>query len=101
MISNILAQYILDSYLNSKQDKFIGRIKEKFLRFIRNRLIHRINPEVKYNFAGKNIIIPFSHELPLYRKFYGIYSDNIGRLAALIKKQVRRFNYDRHRSKYR
>jgi FkbM family methyltransferase len=87
MIIRTLAQFIIDSYLNSKPETLGGKVKEKIFSLIRKNIIRYADPEVRFNLAGKNITIPFSHDLPFCKKKFPVYADNIGRLAVLLKKK--------------
>lgn len=87
MIKKIIAQFILNRYLNSKPESFLGKVNQKIFYTIRNILIRFFDPEVKYNFTGINILLPFSHNLPVSKKTFPVYDDNIGRLASLIKEK--------------
>ena len=87
MIKKIVAQFILNRYLNSKPESFLGKLNQKIFYTIRNKLIHFFDPEVKHNLAGVNILLPFSHNLPINKKIFPSYDENIGRLALLVKEK--------------
>jgi FkbM family methyltransferase len=85
MIKKIVAQFILNRYLNSNPESFLGRVNRKIFYTIRNKLSHFFDPEVKYNLAGVNILLPFSHNLPVSKKVFPSYDENIGRITSLVK----------------
>ena len=87
MIKEIIAQFIFNRYLNSKPETFMGKVNQKFFLAIRNKLIPFINPEIKYKLAGFNIHLPFSHNLPINKKIFPSYDENIGRLASMVKEK--------------
>ena len=87
MIKEIIAQFIFSRYLNSKPETFMGKVNQKMFLEIRNKLIPIIDPEIKYKLAGVNIHLPFSHDLPINKKIYPHYDENIGRAASLIKEK--------------
>ena len=87
MIKRIIAQFIFNRYLNSRPESFLGKVNQKIFYTIRNKLIHFIDPEIIYKFARVNISLPFSHNLPVSKKAFPSYDENIGRLASLIKEK--------------
>lgn len=42
------------------------------------------NPLVNYKINGHTILIPFTHNLPLHRKWHPTYSENLARLATFL-----------------
>ena len=87
MIKEIIAQFIFNRYLNSKPQSFIGKANQKIFLEIRNKLTSFIDPDIKYNVAGVKIHLPFSHDLPINKKIFPSYDENIGRVASLVKEK--------------
>jgi FkbM family methyltransferase len=87
MIKRIIAQFIFNRYLNSRPESFLGKVYKKIFYITRNALIRFIDPAIKYKFAGTDISLPFSHNLPVHKKVFPSYDENIGRLASLIKEK--------------
>lgn len=58
------------------------------LRFIRKTAITLLDdPLVVYELDGSNLVLPFSHDLPIARSNHPLYSTNIGRISAALKKK--------------
>ncbi len=87
MIKKIVAQFFLNRYLNSNPESFFGKLNQKIFYTIRNKLIYFLDPEVKYNLAGVNILLPFSHNLFINKKIFPSYDENVGRVALLVKEK--------------
>ncbi len=60
------------------------KLSAKLLLSLRKLLIRHSDTLVKYQIDGCELLLPLSHDLPLYRKFIPEYSENIGRIAALV-----------------
>jgi len=87
MIKKIVAQFILNRYLNSKPDTLFDKLNQKIFYTIRNKLVNFIDPEIKYKLAGINISLPFSHNLSVNKKVFPFYDENVGRIASLVKEK--------------
>ncbi len=77
---SILAQKLLDSILQVEPSNFFG-LTYRLLKKLRTLLSHITDPLVVYDLDGTELLIPFSHNLPLHRDKYHQYSKNLGRIA--------------------
>jgi FkbM family methyltransferase len=78
---SIIAQSIFNNIVNTPGQSTIDKGVLKILRLMRRLLLRIGDPLVRYNLNGVDISIPFSHELPYYRKIFPNYSLNVGRIA--------------------
>jgi len=86
MIIN-LKQRILDRLVRSKRNSVREKLVFKFLSLLKDKLFSKDETFVKYNFYGKDIVLPFSHDLPVNKSLFPLYSDNIGRIALYLKQK--------------
>jgi len=69
---------------------FIKRASRKLLLHLRQLAIGvGFDPMVRYNLAGLELRLPLSHNLPLYRRSFPLYSSNVGRIAAAVAAKYR------------
>jgi len=65
--------------------RFIRRSSRKLLLHLRQLAIGvGFDPIVRYNLDGLELRLPLSHNLPLYRRTFPLYSSNVGRIAAAV-----------------
>ena len=65
--------------------RFIKRASRKLLLQLRQLAIGAgFDPMVRYNLDGFELRLPLSHNLPLYRRTFPLYSSNVGRIAAAV-----------------
>jgi FkbM family methyltransferase len=76
-----IAQLLMEKLLRQPS----GSFRFRALRKLRQLLIRVHDPLVQYELAGTVIQLPFSHDLPLYRKLYPAYSTNIARITQSIQ----------------
>lgn len=76
-----LSQFIINRILNSNRDTLHGKIKEKLFLKIRDSLYEGKETVINYDLCGNSIILPVGHDLPINRKVFPLYSDNIARIA--------------------
>src|SRR6266852_517263 len=70
--------------------RFIRRSSRKLLLHLRQLAIGvGFDPMVRYNLAGLELRLPLSHNLPLYRRSFPLYSSNVGRIAAAVAAKYR------------
>jgi len=60
---------------------------------IRRLMARHYDPLVVYKLAGTEIMLPFSHQLPLLRKSYPGYSSNVARVAKHVKQKYPSFSF--------
>jgi len=75
------AQFFMDRFLSSAPHS----VQFRALRKLRAILSRVYDPLVRYDLAGTTIQLPFSHDLPLYRKLYPAYAANISRIARQVQ----------------
>jgi len=63
-----------------------SKIKRQLFRRVRKQMAGR-NFFVRYQLAGREIVLPLEHDLPILRKVYPQYSANVGRLCSYIRKK--------------
>jgi FkbM family methyltransferase len=79
-----LAQLVFDRLLQSSAEGVIKRPLAKLISGM-SRLLQRLgDPLVCYDLNGIPLLLPLSHELPLYRKAFPDYSLNLGRIARQV-----------------
>jgi FkbM family methyltransferase len=84
---NSIAQLLFRSIINTYDHGSVNKGILKLLRLLRHLILTVGDPLVRYNLNGIDILIPFSHELPYYRKIFTQYSQNIGRIAKYISEK--------------
>jgi FkbM family methyltransferase len=76
----MIAQWITDSYTSSEVS-FWKKILRNRLRLL---LLKFFDPLVLYKLDGMPLFLPFSHQLPVFRSSFPLYSLSIGRIAKFI-----------------
>jgi FkbM family methyltransferase len=75
------AQFLMDRLLSCAPHS----LQFRMLRKLRTIMSQVYDPLVRYDLAGTVIQLPFSHNLPLYRKLYPAYASNIARIARQVQ----------------
>lgn len=81
----ILSQFIYNKILIVPSKGILNIIILKVLEQIRLTILKFDDSLIKYKIGDHFLILPFSHNLPLYTKYYPYYSLNIGRIAKIVK----------------
>src|ERR1700743_1015316 len=79
-----LAQAVLDWSLAIPETTVARRLAVRLIESIRQLLSRCGNPLIRYEVDGHQLLMPLSHNLPLYRKHNADYSSNLGRIALQI-----------------
>lgn len=79
-----LAERALHGILEGSPRTLLGRAKLKAAIETRALLLRRSDPLVRYRIGAIELLLPLSHELPIYRKDHPLYSVSIGRIAAQL-----------------
>ncbi len=79
---SLVGQLLLDSLLRTDPKGRMGRPWSWTLQTARRGLLRVMDPDVTYAFYDMTLRLPLSHQLPLFRKEFPEYSDNLRRVAA-------------------
>src|SRR5439155_15646667 len=74
-----LAQLLLDGSLGE------SLLLAKVCHRLQGLVAARHDPLVRYRLCGRDLVLPLSHDLPWNRRVFPGYSDNLRRLAALVR----------------
>lgn len=80
----LTSQIILDKLLETPNTGRFNYIKFRMLLAYRRVIIKYADPLVRYFLDGSELMLPFSHDLPLYRKMYPQYSTNLARVTQQV-----------------
>lgn len=80
-IIRFAGQQAIDALSWRKPEKLFGRVTYKAVSIFRRMLVAAGDPPVSYRIGENYIVIPLSHNLPLFKRDYPLYSENIGRIA--------------------
>lgn len=92
MFSKILsfpAQFITKILVFNKQNTFTQRLMYKTFLKIRDLTLSHYDPIIEYNLDGLKILLPFSHNLPLYLSIYEDYARNLIQLVTVLSANVK------------
>jgi len=78
------ATLLLKLLVSTKDRTWLDRVRWSALLRARQMLVRISDPVVEYDFCGTKLHLPFSHDLPIYRRTLPMYSDNLGRIAAQL-----------------
>lgn len=87
------AQLLFDAILDTSSHDLMRRSILKILILIRQQFLRIADPLVRYNLNGIELLLPLSHELPLYRINYPYYSLNVGRIAHHVAKKYNQLRF--------
>jgi FkbM family methyltransferase len=79
-----LAQRALDGLLRAGPDQPSGRLALLAYRRVRRMLARGGDPAVRYSLGGHALLLPFSHDLPVFRWRFPDYSANLARVAEQV-----------------
>jgi FkbM family methyltransferase len=82
-----VVQAFFDVMMSIPNKSGIHRIAFGFMNRCRKALVRVNDPCVLYNLGAARCRIPLSHDLPLFRKIYPLYSTNIARLAFQVNQK--------------
>jgi FkbM family methyltransferase len=87
------AELTLKTMLQHSKRSLGDRLIRALLGGIRRILAQRRDILVRYNLDGTELLLPFSHELPFYRRGFPEYSENVGRLAFHVDRKYPGFRF--------
>lgn len=85
--TSAIAQNVFDAYMNAPAAVSMPRLKSRRLRLMSGVLKRTGKHYVNYQLGKSQLIIPFEHALPYYRKTYAKYSQNVVDVSALVVKK--------------
>ncbi len=84
---SLLVQFLLNKAIQTQKKGVFNRINLQVIRFLRKKILLFTDPLVHYTLDNSEILMPFSQELPFYRKSYPLYSSNVARVAQHVAKK--------------
>ncbi len=87
-IFNFPAQFITNILVLNKQNTLTQRLMYKTLLKIRDLTLSHYDPIIEYNLDGLKILLPFSHNLPLYLSIYEEYARNLIQLVTVLSANI-------------
>src|SRR5271166_5414436 len=78
-------QWLLDTLVATGKDGVASRARYRVLCTIRQARLRFSDPLVRYRLGEMTLLLPLSHELPLYRRDLPQYSMNLGRIVAAVQ----------------
>jgi FkbM family methyltransferase len=82
-LKRFAAQLTIDELARKKQRGIIARGKYKAITLLRRVLVAGGDPLISYRIGDNSVLMPLSHNLPLFQRDYHQYSENLGRIAAI------------------
>lgn len=86
-----LAQIIINYLRKSKKNNFVEKILFNFLLKFRDLVTPFYDPDIFYRIGKRKILIPFSHNLPIYINKYPGYVDNLIRAVMVSASKWKNF----------
>ena len=84
MKRSALAEAVLNSLVKTRSRGLISKLKYGTLARVRVILAKDEHRLVRYCVDGTDLLLPLSHQLPIYRSNHPLYSLNIGRIASCV-----------------
>lgn len=81
-VTGFVAQQITNSLISNNKKTLLKRLYYKVLLNIRNRMLTICDPVIEYKIDSHKVLMPFSHNLPIYLSDYKEYAEN---LVSLVK----------------
>lgn len=83
-----IAQWTIDNLMSVDEGTVKGNLTSRTLSFLRKWLICAGDPTVSYAlYSDSRMQLPLSHELPLYRKRFPLFLENLGRISSTMKEK--------------
>ena len=83
-----LATWLMN-YLADQRGTRAMRLRERVLELARQLWIRYSDPIVRIEVSGSYLLMPLSHELPMYMKRFPLYSQAVGRIAGYLAEASR------------
>lgn len=84
-----LDQWILDALLATPRDGVLNRVRFRALSSIRRARLRIADPAVHFRLGQFGLLLPLSHDLPLYRRALPQYASNLGRAVNIVQAKYR------------
>jgi FkbM family methyltransferase len=79
-----LAELIMSRMVRNPKGRSTGGIQKRAFGLARKLIAPRRERLIRYELGGREILLPFEHDLPLIRSAFPQYSTNIGRLCSHV-----------------
>jgi FkbM family methyltransferase len=79
-----LAEFLSRAIVDDRRTSLAGKVKSRLFTVARRYAARNNRRFVRYRLDGTELLIPLSHDLPIYRKAFPEYSENIGRVASYV-----------------
>lgn len=83
----MLFQFVYNKILTVPNKGLWNKVLLRVLILLRKIILRFNDPLVKYSIGKFPLLLPLSHNLPLYRKDYPNYGSNVGRIAKFVKQK--------------
>lgn len=91
-MKKFIAQFIFNRLVKSNKNSLFGKIIYKIFFSLRKRMVKKKDSLIKFKLYDKLIELPLSHDLPINKKFFPLYSDNIRRISEYLKKRYKKLH---------
>jgi len=81
------AEFIMGRLLPDATGRRPGRIQRRIFSLARRFLAKQTNKYIRYELSGTVMLLPFAHDLPIFRSAFPQYSTNIGRLCCYMSEK--------------
>jgi len=88
---NLPAQFIMDNIVSSDQNNLLIRIKYFLFTKIRDIITYYYDPLIEFGPSNQKLLLPFSHDLPIYLSKYENYTKNIHELTLFLSEKLENF----------
>lgn len=88
LISQI-SQRVTDALVAADRERKPSRIRQAVLHRTRRAILRASDPLVRYRLGASELLLPLSHDLPHYCASWPLYSRNLGRIAASLRRHYR------------
>jgi FkbM family methyltransferase len=76
-----MSQLLFD--LTHSRHEVVARLANR----VRNAVVRRHNPDVRWSFTGRTLTVPLSHDLPWALRYFPNYAGNLLRIAAFLRRR--------------
>jgi FkbM family methyltransferase len=80
-----LAQWLINALIATPESGRLNRGRYRILSVLRRLRLRFSDPLVRFSASNLPLVLPLSHELPLYRRALPHYALNLGRVSAIVQ----------------